>query len=186
MTEKITKRLYGPEYRERWGAGPWNDEPDYIEWVDPMTEYRCVMRRNDMGAWCGYVAIPSTHPAHGITNETDVGDELMCHWGVTYSSCGHPMDFDLENGIVTDLWWFGFDCCHAYDLVPAAEILRRKSPLEQIFGDLKDIIGEVETNERRWVYRDMAYVEGHIQCILEQLVAYAVLNQKDGVEERND
>jgi hypothetical protein len=80
MSDHIERKLYGDEFREMWGNGPWNDEPDEILWIDDDSGYKCVMRRNEFGAWCGYVAVPSSHPAHGLRSE-NAGDHLFCHWG---------------------------------------------------------------------------------------------------------
>ncbi len=148
------RRLYGPEFREYWGSGPWDDEPDEIVWTDVESGYLCAMRRNEMGAWCGYVAVTDKHPAHGI-HAQDVGNQLYCHWGVTYSDFGAPTENPAETETVSNLWWFGFDCCHAYDLVPAFGCLRNPN--------LKD------------KYRDVAYVKDQINKLVAQLVAYATL-----------
>lgn len=41
--------------RTGWGSGPWDNEPDRLEWKDEKTSMPCLMVRNDMGNWCGYV-----------------------------------------------------------------------------------------------------------------------------------
>lgn len=51
--------------KSEWGNGPWEQEPDKRQWVDPTTGYPCLMVRNHSGAWCGYVGIDQTHPLHG-------------------------------------------------------------------------------------------------------------------------
>lgn len=51
--------------RSKWPPGPWHDEPDELRWIDPTTSLPCTARRNDFGAWCGYVGVPETHPWHG-------------------------------------------------------------------------------------------------------------------------
>lgn len=69
-----------------WADGPWMRElADKIHWVDEGTGLHCIMRRNDWGAWCGYVAIDADHPMHGIRTEFDPrAESLVVHGGVTY------------------------------------------------------------------------------------------------------
>lgn len=121
VTDYVERRVYGPEFHERWGAGPWDDEPDEISWIDSHSGFRCVVRRNDLGALCGYVAVGPDHPAHGFRN-TNAEDRLQCHWGITYSNCAAPWE-DIDPDAVSGLWWFGFDCVHSNDLVPAFEVM---------------------------------------------------------------
>lgn len=52
--------------KETWGGDQWKDEPDRKEWRDEATGMPCLALRNSMGAWCGYVAVAPTHPAHGL------------------------------------------------------------------------------------------------------------------------
>jgi hypothetical protein len=53
-----------------WGAGPWVTEPDKVLWQDEATGYWCLANRNwrVSGSWCGYVAVPPSHP---YFNKTD-------------------------------------------------------------------------------------------------------------------
>ena len=66
--EQLKKEGWGrPEgTRDNWGDGPWRDEPDRVEWVEPETGYRCEIRRNHAGSLCGYVTVPDDHIWHGI------------------------------------------------------------------------------------------------------------------------
>lgn len=60
------------EYRtvdkSAWGDGPWQSEPDKIQWQDAATGYPCLIVRNGevTGALCGYVGVSPNHPAHGL------------------------------------------------------------------------------------------------------------------------
>lgn len=178
MSQRIEARLYGPETRSRWPDGPWNQEPDQIEWMDDDTGYKCVIRRNDFGSLCGYVAVPSTHPAHGI-NAADFGDKLYCHWGITWSDYQDPIK-NIDDDGVSDLWWFGFDCSHAYDITPALLQFMGNAglpdPFQKLIGMFEDSLPKVCNYERRVAeYRTVSYVEGQIQNLIQQLVAYATL-----------
>lgn len=52
--------------REYWRDGPWQNEPDKVVWVDPLTDLDCMIIRNQSGVLCGYVGVPEAHPWHGI------------------------------------------------------------------------------------------------------------------------
>ena len=59
------------EYRDvvdksQWGDGPWQSEPDKIQWQDAATGLPCLIVRGPVGALCGYVGVPKTHPAYGL------------------------------------------------------------------------------------------------------------------------
>lgn len=121
--------------RRKWGDGPWLTEPDYTSWYDADTGYPCnVIRHEHLGHLCGYVGIPPGNRWYGI-NADEMEPYPEVHGGVTY---GGPFGTD------PDLWWIGFDCSHAFDLVPGIE----------------NIVGE----STGWTYRDMNYVKA--QCTL--------------------
>ncbi len=59
-------QLHVREYRtadkSEWGDGPWQNEPDKMQWVDEATGLPCLIVRNRSGALCGYAGVPNTHP----------------------------------------------------------------------------------------------------------------------------
>jgi hypothetical protein len=98
--------------RSNWKEGPWDKEPeDQISWLDADTELRCLMKRNSSGSWCGYASVSKGHPFYGMNynNYEDLHELHIVHGGLTYSG---PDSDDSE------LWWFGFDTCHAFDESP--------------------------------------------------------------------
>jgi hypothetical protein len=105
------------------GVGPWNNEPDKVQWVDEETGYDCLILRHPLhGNLNGYVAVPVGHPAYGLGYEAV---EVQVHGGLTFASFGDGewVMADLLNrhpgpDRPTDVWWFGFDCHHAWDLAP--------------------------------------------------------------------
>lgn len=131
--------------REGCGPGPWDDEPDRIEFrVEGLP---CLMVRNPMGAWCGYVAVPPGHPEHGVHYD-DSRFEGLVHGGLTFSGFSTDyITFTPEHGEYTEVWWFGFDCSHYTDLSPTMGFI------------LPGVI-----------YRDVAYVQGEIQRLANALV----------------
>ena len=132
----------------------WDTEPSRVEWKDEATGYACLLVRNEsMGNLCGYVAVPPGHPAHGKPYD-DV--EVSVHGGLTYAhACQGDICHAPEPGEPDNVYWFGFDCAHAYDLMP--------------------LMAERE-RERGWpamgepgVYRNVAYVQAECASLARQL-----------------
>ncbi len=126
--------------RSGWGSGPWDNEPDYKEWVDQKTGLQCMAIRNPYGIWCGYVGLPVNHDLYGLGGS--VFEDFHVHGGVTYAS-SHPRDPNE-----TDLWWVGFDCAHSNDLCP--------DPKMAVL--------------RKGVYRTLSFVEDSCARLARQLV----------------
>lgn len=96
-----------------WGHGPWLDEPDHEEFE--MCGFPCVVHRSSrMGFLCGYVGVDKTHALYGkLYDEAyDEGLDGDVHGGLTYARAWAP------GSEIKDLWWFGFDCGHLYDIAP--------------------------------------------------------------------
>lgn len=163
--------------KSEWGEGPWVDEPDRKEW-----RYRglpCLMVRSHLGNWCGYVGVPPGHPWHG-KNFDDV--DVRVHGGLTYSdSCRGQVCHVALPGDPDDVWWLGFDCCHAEDLAPGMQALLRKS--RERDADLARLEEETEAKLLahdpdmlrilHGTYRDLLYVEAEVGELAEQAVAAA-------------
>jgi hypothetical protein len=158
-TDRKEEKLYGPEFREGWGEGPWQDEPDQITWTDPESGYPCAIGRQAiLGSLFGYVGIPATHPYHDAPEEAR--NELDAHGGINWSH-GH-LPWEEEDG---PYWWFGFDCAHVgRDLVPQLDFLHQPGQLLAEFANSAGHQGEV--------YRDVAFVEQEISSLITQLMAY--------------
>ena len=62
-----------------WPAGPWQSEPDKMQFPDPETKLPCLVVRGPFGALCGYVGIPPSHPLHGrsYSDVVKVSDEVL-------------------------------------------------------------------------------------------------------------
>lgn len=146
--------------KSEWGEGPWQDEPDKMQWTDEETGLACLVKRNALGALCGYVGIPEGHPWYRM----DYGDiPAHAHGGLTYA--GHCQEGDDEAqtichipgpGEPDNVWWAGFDCSHAYDLCPKTEALLRETRFRRD-GGTEDI------------YRHLAYVQGQRQQLAAQI-----------------
>lgn len=142
------------EYRtidkSSWAKGPWQDEPDKVQWQDPTTGLACLIVRGPIGALCGYVGVPPGHEAFGRDYDSL---DLSAHGGLTFAhGCSNGPEATSichlpEEGEPDGVWWLGFDCAHGGDLAP--------SPTYTVFlGD---------------TYRDLAYVKAQVAGLAHQL-----------------
>ena len=125
----------------------WLDEPDKDEFEHDGL--KClIIRHLELGHLCGYVAVPKGHPCYGKDYSHIPYDDLFpvkVHGGLTFSREGNG------NTWPKGYWWLGFDCAHAWDLVPQIpELMGRQSR-------------EHET------YRNFAYVRREIEDLADQL-----------------
>lgn len=143
--------------KSAWGPGPWQEEPDAVQWQDEATSLPClVLRSHSSGALCGYVGINEEHPFFGKSHDEI---EIDVHGGLTYSNfCfGEPGDGIChlpDPGEPERIYWLGFDCAHAWDVMPR---LRALAPLPDELRDPED------------VYRDLAYVKAECVRLAAQL-----------------
>lgn len=167
--------------RTGWPAGPWDAEPDKMSWTDDTTGLPCLIVRNRGGALCGYVGVEPGHPWHGKgyseCTAAEPCDDSWCqhsplmlteggHGELTYADgCQHGDDEATgichvpDPGRSDDVWWFGFDCAHAFDRTPG---LSR-------FGFLTDEI-----------YRDVVYVQGCVTDLAAELAAVVAVAEGGG------
>lgn len=115
--------------RKDWPSGPWDQEPDKRQWVDPATGLACMFVRNNMGALCGYVGVPPTHPDYG-SDYADV--DVSVHGGLTFAGkCQEDglICHRVEVGEDDDVWWLGFDMAHWLDVIPQFLMLEKQMKL---------------------------------------------------------
>lgn len=166
----VVLRLYRTMTEEKadWPDGPWQTEPDKLQWTD-STGLPCLIKRNRMGALCGYVGVSEGHPwfKKGYDDLPDYGPNV--HGGLTYADlceAGAPEDKGICHvpapGEPDHVWWLGFDCAHAGDLIPGLERIHRE--VESRMG-----IGRLDP-EWRDVYRDIAYVRNECHDLAKQLI----------------
>ena len=118
------------EYRtidkSAWGDGPWQDEPDKMQFTDNATGLPCLIVRVPFhGGLCGYVGVFEGNPNFG-RDYNDVDADV--HGGLTFSdfsTYGANLDESrhichaLDRGEPGRVWWLGFDCAHYGDFTPA-------------------------------------------------------------------
>lgn len=143
--------------KSSWPDGPWKAEPDKAVWVDEATGLDCMIHRNPRGALCGYVAVAEGHP-YFDTSYVDL--DVDVHGGLTYAAfCGEHKDDGSglchvpAEGRPERVFWFGFDCAHAWD----------RTPMPYGVPHLDEMRVDDE------VYRDWAYVEGEVRSLARQL-----------------
>lgn len=114
--------------RTGWPSGPWDGEPDKVVWVDDDTDLDCMIVRNLLGAWCGYVGVPPDHPWY-LVDYFDLPVRVDVHGGLTFSAtCDEDGDLATaichvpEPGRPDDVWWLGFDTAHGGDLAPGQSV----------------------------------------------------------------
>jgi hypothetical protein len=61
----IESREWSFTDKEGWGPGPWQEEPDKLQWIDATTGLPCIILRGPVGSLCGYVGVEVDHPWHG-------------------------------------------------------------------------------------------------------------------------
>ena len=110
--------------RSAWHGGPWEDEPDQATFRVPWHPLPLVIARAQvLGALCGYAGVQRPHVAFGVPKErVRIGVHGAGPIGGNGVSFGGPAPGLDELAAVPEgappVWWFGFDCGHACDVLP--------------------------------------------------------------------
>lgn len=161
------------EKKREWARGPWDKEPDKLQWQDPQTGLPCLIVRAHHGALCGYVGVPEGHPWHGkeYDNVRWANPAAKENWdyypdvhgGLTFA--GPCSEGKEEDGIChkpgpgepDNVWWLGFDCAHAGDETPAIA-----ATLRDIGHPRNKALREYEK------YRTIDYVKANVTSLAHQ------------------
>lgn len=134
---------------------PWENEPDFEEWIDKKTGYRCRVVRNESTlSLCGYVAVPIGNKVRGMSYQDAEEVGVHAHGGLTF---GDKMDGHK---------WFGFDCAHSGDLIPMFY-------MQQILSGYPEDIAHVTKGEYRtfdWVKKETAKLADSIARTHDEIV----------------
>ena len=109
--------------KSNWPSGPWDNEPDKIQFEDDDTKFPCLIVRSNSGALCGYVGVKLGHPLYGVYYN-NIKEEIVVHGGLSYSDfCDSDGDESRSICHVNDsddsrIWWLGFDCARFQDWIP--------------------------------------------------------------------
>lgn len=146
----------------KWPSGPWDGEPDKLQWQDQHTRLPCLaVRHPRCGHWCGYVGVAEGHPFF----EKDYSDvDVDVHGGLTFADMCQPGEQELT-GVChvpgknepDHVWWLGFDCAHSGDWSPS--------------DALHALRGYPFTRSVDEEYRDIEYVKRQCASLAAQLVS---------------
>ena len=134
---------------------PWENEPNFEEWIDKATKYRCRVKRNmDTLGLCGYVSVPVSNKLRGMTYQDANEVGVYAHGGLTFG------------GTMDGRKWFGFDCAHLGDLVP---IFHMRQVASGYPADLTALTkGEYRTFD--WVKKETAKLAKTLMLAHETIV----------------
>lgn len=155
VIERFPDAYFEGAPRSSWGPGPWEDEPDRVDWTT-KAGFPAQIYRSKVGSLCGYVGLPKGHPLHGEPHEKM--RHLRAHGGVNYVTPSRP-----DDGEPADLWWVGFDCGHAHDVSPAMHVR-----MTRVLGVLANA-SRPQDEGFEWRYRDVAYVTEVCERLARQL-----------------
>ena len=159
MSEEIIEAP--PIDKSTWPAGPWKTEPDRLQWQH--AGYACLIVRGRMGQLCGYVGVDETHPDFGKAYD-DL--DVAVHGGLTYANECHGYICHVpEPGMPANVWWFGFDAAHCWDLIPGMLKYELEIPALQKYA---------ERTRQEDTYRDLEYMKAETERLAEQFRAIAV------------
>ncbi len=148
--------------RGEWGRGPWDDEPDHIQWLTEAGLPGLAVRHAEYGHWCGYVGVPETHVLHGKDYNEVSG--ASPHGGLTYSAACQGDVCHVREAGDPEVWWFGFDCCHLNDFSPGLN----RDRFNSLFNTFAlRMSGEEETGGR---YKNLPYVKAEVELLAAQLL----------------
>jgi hypothetical protein len=151
--------------KSAWLRGPWDSEPDKLQWTDEATGLPCLVHRGPCGALCGYVGVAEGHPWFEKAYEVP---DVTVYGGLTFADfCAEtsgPDDHGIchlpEPGEPERVWWLGFDCAHVGDFCPGTQSLLRRHCISEVSGlDL----GET--------YRDLPFVRKQCAALAAQVGA---------------
>lgn len=155
--EVFMRRQAELKNKKAWGPGPWQDEPDRLEFR--YLGFPCLMVRNmDVtGGWCGYVGVPPGHKFHKKKYD-DV--DVDVHGGLTYSDkCQGHVCHVPRPGESEDAWWLGFDCAHFDDVSP-----KMNATMDFMFK-----VAGAPPRSRWGTYKDVAYVKREVRRLARQV-----------------
>ena len=102
--------------KDGWDDGVWQLEPDESQF-NLENGAPGIIKRSVNGALMGYMPIGSLHPFHGKSFDKIPVD---VHGGLSFSK-NELIYNDRLAGFASSKgwWWIGFDCAHAFDIMPA-------------------------------------------------------------------
>lgn len=153
-----------------WGDGPWQNEPDKIQWTDEKTGLPCLAVRSDSGAWCGYVGVTEGHPWYNA-NPFEIDLPQGVHGGLSGATFCQDTGDESQGvchtpgpGEPDHVYWLGFDCGHIWDKKPGNDALMRR-----VAPDLEEMRQALSVGILAETYRDLAYVRDQCRHLAHQI-----------------
>lgn len=140
-----------------WAPGPWDGEPDKVQWQDEETGLPCLaVRHPSSGHWCGYVGVAETHPLYQV--DCSMGEHCFdVHGGITFGDMCSPGEDESkgvchlpDEGEPDHVWWHGFDCHHSGDSSPGYDLHWDGTcyrPLSYIKSECKSLAQQLKSLE---------------------------------------
>lgn len=182
-----------------WGPGPWQDEPDKRQWIDPETGLPCLIVRGPVGALCGYVCVSEGHPLFGVPYSDRAPlprERLVAMLEARGALDLYESDLDTEEGVDVGALFsvhggltFARHCAEGE---PDHGICHRPEPGEPdhvwwfgfdcahcddyvpgLISDYRDPLGTPTGWGTVIEYRDRAYVEAECASLAKQLAGVA-------------
>ena len=152
-------QIWNNQDKSEWLVGEWLEEPDKAQWIDEDSNLDCLILRGPVGALCGYVGVPKGHPYFGKGyGEVDI----TVHGDLTFAGPCRPSEKGEAHGIChateraanAEVWWFGFDCAHCFDLAPNMY----PPEVRKALGETIEVAEKLH-RELNPVYRNFQYVQ---------------------------
>lgn len=151
--------------RASWPHGPWDNEPDYAEFMH--AELFCaVVRHKELGHLNGYVGVTRGHPWFEMPYLA-IEARIHIHGGITFSGYFSALGLPQESQFPLDeIWWFGFDTAHYPDFQPGIYVLQCMINPRRV-----ESTWEAECVRLRATYRDFSYVRQEAVIMAEQIAS---------------
>lgn len=149
----------------RTRQGPWNNEPDELNFIDEATGLECqILRIPTFGHLCGYVIIPEEQ-RKSVNHIGIDSPNIDVHGGITYAE---------YNDRIGNKYCIGFDCANYNDFVPFISYFNEiesykdiefvKAECIKLARQLKDLIDESKIficllKDGTWIITDTKSME---------------------------
>ncbi|MEY4520810.1 MAG: hypothetical protein RLZZ499_3410 [Cyanobacteriota bacterium] len=161
--------------KETWGPGEWQTEPDLATWIDPGTGYRAIVQRHEVfGTLNGYVGVDQNHPWYQVMFDSPLRsggriDTLIAVYGdLTFSgyrSC------DLLEASPEELWYFGFDTAHCFDLCPSPLLSPNVSVSTEVNNYIVEMDPRRDSDPYPRTYKNFKFLSEQLASLARQLKA---------------
>ncbi len=122
------------------------------------------MTRGPTDHWCGYVGVHKDHPWFEKSHE-ELENHIDIHGGLSYSDhCQGDVCHKTDEE--DNIWWLGFDCAHAGDLLPKSAYLIPGHEFS-LMTRLSEIMG-MHGNTHSGTYRNVAFVKKELKKLSKQ------------------